>query len=102
MKFVWLTPSNVTKVANALLQIDSIHLQKQYHQEASYFTRQLQGALAQYQTPPSCEAAFKSWRTVESIETALIQLLNAVRVFLILLTPEVQQQLAQQFQSKKE
>ena len=50
--------------------------------------------------PPQSEAEQKTWRNIESIEAALIHLLTEVKLFLKLLTPETQQQLMEQFQSK--
>lgn len=100
MKFAWVTPTNVVLVAQTLRQLDRIHLQEPYHEDASYFADQLHRALKHYQMPPQSEAEQKTWRNIESIEAALIHLLTEVKLFLKLLTPETQQQLMEQFQSK--
>src|SRR5687767_3247829 len=100
MKFAWVSPTNVTKVTQVLLQLDHTHLQEQYQLDAAYFAEQLHRALKHYQTPPQYEAELKTWWTIESIETALIHLLTEVKLFLNLLTPKAQQQLAQRFQSE--
>jgi|GEM_PF-4469258 len=97
MKLAWISPTNVTQVARALLQRDRIHVQEKYHLDTACFADQLRQALEQYQTPS--EANIKSWGTIEVIEAALIRLLAEVNAFVRLLTPEAQQQLAQQFSS---
>jgi hypothetical protein len=94
MTLAWISPTNVTRVARALLQLDRIHVQEKYHLDTACFADQLRHALEQYQTPS--EAALKTGGTIDVIEAALIRLLAEVKLFVSLLTPKVQQQLAQQ------
>jgi hypothetical protein len=99
MKRGWIHPMNVIKIAQALLQLDLSALQEKYKLDAQYFFYPLQKSFQYYVNPPTNEQEIKNWNRIDNIEYALKNLLIHVNTFINLLTPEVQQQLEQQFNS---
>lgn len=97
MKKQFVNSTNVTKIAQSLLELEIQHLQEKYHLDAESFAYQLQQALSDYKNPPKNEQKIKKWNTIDNIERSLKYLINHVNSFINLLTSEAQQQLEQQF-----
>ena len=93
--------TNVIEIANGLLNLEIQNLQEKYHPDAEYFVHQLQKNIQDYLNQPESEYEFKKWRTIDTIERTLKQLIQSVNGFLSLLTPETKKELEQQFHSSK-
>ena len=97
----WVNPTNVIKVAHALLQLDMTHFQEKYHLDLQFFVAQLQQSLEQFKNPPRDEYGIKKWNSIEHIEYTLKHLLAHANTFIHLLTQKTQQQLALQFSTQR-
>jgi hypothetical protein len=92
MRYAWLQPTNVVKVAQQLLQMDKGAFEQAYQQEVTSQLIHLEQALYQYLFPEQREYLYKR-SPIEEIEQHLQKLMRCTQHLLSILTPEKKTQL---------
>lgn len=99
MRYDWITPLNVVRVAKALLDLDVQAIQETYQPDLQSWVFSLQNALLQYvhheQTRLQPQSFSRS--PIELVEYHLKSLLQQTQAFIPLLTPQARSALEQQF-----